>query len=161
MISLRRACRLTLFDSLSMFAVFRCGVTLIECPKRSSTSSQFAFCEEEITGGRLKCLSLHIRRPVWDAKWCRRGSEDPATVRQRPPNGQPPTRPYMIFTWTTSPTHVVHNNHAPGYTHMDADAHLDDYSWPPGASLKLFSRDLAKRERGSEMSIRGSENESP
>lgn len=54
-------------------------------------------------------------------------------------------------------THKV--NHAPGYTHMDADTHLDDYSRPPGASLKLFSRDLAKRERGSEMSIRGSENE--
>lgn len=48
-------------------------------------------------------------------------------------------------------------NHALGSTHIDADAHLDDYSRPPGASLKLFSRDLAKRERGSEMSIRGSE----
>lgn len=55
------------------------------------------------------------------------------------------------------PAHKV--NHALGYTHIDADAHLDDYSRPPGASLKLFSRDLAKRERGNEMSIRGSENE--
>ena len=50
-------------------------------------------------------------------------------------------------------------NHALGFAHMDADAHLDDYSRPPGASLKLFSRDLANRERGSEMSISGSENE--
>lgn len=50
-------------------------------------------------------------------------------------------------------------NHAVGYTHIDADAHLDDYSWSPGASLKLFSCDLAKRGRGSEMSIGGSENE--
>lgn len=41
-------------------------------------------------------------------------------------------------------THKV--NHALEYTHIDADAHLDDYSWPPGASLKLFSHDLAKRE---------------
>lgn len=50
-------------------------------------------------------------------------------------------------------------DHAAEYTHIDADAHLDDYSLPPGASLKLFSHDLAKRERASEMSIRGGKNE--
>lgn len=37
---------------------------------------------------------------------------------------------------------------AVGFAHIVADAHSDDYSWPPGASLKLSSRDLAKRGRG-------------
>lgn len=48
-------------------------------------------------------------------------------------------------------------NHVLGNTNIDADAHLNDYSRPPRASLRLFSHDLAKRERGSEISIRGSE----
>lgn len=39
-------------------------------------------------------------------------------------------------------THEV--NHALEHTHIDANAHLDDYSWPPGAILKLFSHDLPK-----------------
>lgn len=139
----------------------RCGVTVIECPKRSSTSSQFACFDTSPRGnhsGEAKVLiTSHLLRKRSGA------TGDPMTPRGWD-RGHCVVNPRHIHTWWTKRrthkdlcTHKV--NHALGYAHMDADAHLDDYSRPPGASLKLFSRDLAKRERGSEMSISGSENE--
>lgn len=156
LISLRSAC---------------CSLTRIRCLRLKKWSDTYwmpqkefhepSVCmmldEEEITGERLKCLLPYIRGSVWEAKWCCQISDDPARLEQRLLSGQPPTHPYMLFTWTKA--HCAHIRSIMRLdTHTDADAHLDDYSRPPGASLKLFSRDLAKRERGSEMSIRGGKN---
>lgn len=124
--------------------------------------------KEEITGERLKCRLLRVKRPFLGCKrerWASgRGSDNPARARQRPQSGQPPRTSIHDLHMdknTDAQALFAHKvNHALGFTHIDADAHLGDYSRPPGASLKLFSRDLAERERGSAMSIRGSENES-
>lgn len=88
-----------------------------------------------------------------------RPSDNPARVQQGPLGGQWPTHLHMIFKCTKTRTYKL-CAHIRSIMRSDTHTQLQTHTWmiiprPLGASLKLFSRDLAK----SEMSIGGSENE--
>lgn len=93
------------------------------------------------------------------------GSPYSAIVSQkRPHSGQTLTWIYMNKNSATQALYAHKVNHALGYSPIDADAQLNDYPLPPGASLKLFSHDLTKGWESARRTLEGvktSNEESP